>query len=314
MCVDAGVSSASTFALGASSDVSERRACRGGEPPVSLQVTHRASANGAGRLQDDLNRVREFTRAHVQKPDELPLGASVPSQAAGTLEVAGQTGAASGVGALTRRAGRGGTPVITGACPEVHGVGANRGGGLRAECLEGREAQPAAWLPFVLANGVGSPFASEHCSVLEEGRDVTRAPVPLFFSTREASAIRALGPLASTGRDAARAPVLLFFSANRRVGLRSGRLQSGESKRAACLSAVSANGACSPLASDRGSVLKKGRDVTRAPVPLFSSTREASAMRALGPLASTGRVAMRAPVLLSMSGMNWEARRASVTS
>ncbi len=255
------------------------------------------------------------SRAHTCRSPISSRSARVfPPKPRVLLRLRGATEAASGVGALTRRAGRGGTPVITGACPEVHGVGANRGGGLRAECLEGREAQPAAWLPFVLANGVGSPFASEHCSVLEEGRDVTRAPVPLFFSTREASAIRALGPLASTGRDAARAPVLLFFSANRRVGLRSGRLQSGESKRAACLSAVSANGAWSPLASDRGSVLKKGRDVTRAPVPLFSSTREASAIRALGPLASTGRVAMRAPVLLSMSGMNWEARRASVTS
>jgi hypothetical protein len=123
VCVDAGVSSASTFALGASSDVSERRACRGGGSPVSLQVTRRTSVNGVGRLHDDLNHAHEFTRAYVQKPDQLPLGGSVPSQAAGTLEVAGRNEVASGVGALTRRAGRGGTRSLPGLAPRYMALG-----------------------------------------------------------------------------------------------------------------------------------------------------------------------------------------------
>jgi hypothetical protein len=78
--------------------------------------------------------------------------ATISSQAARNLKVAGRFQAASGGDALARPAVRGGTPVSSSVTPAV-------------------------------ANGAKRPFASELCSVLKERRDVTRAPVLLSLST-----------------------------------------------------------------------------------------------------------------------------------
>jgi hypothetical protein len=74
--------------------------------------------------------------------------ATVSSQAGRNLEVAGRFPAASGLDAFAPPAVRGGTPV-------------------------------SGSLTLAVASGAERPLASELCSVLEERRDVTRAPVLL---------------------------------------------------------------------------------------------------------------------------------------
>ena len=73
---------------------------------------------------------------------------------------------------------------------------------------------------------------------------------------------------------------------------------------------VSANGAGSPFASDRRSILKEGRDAKRGPVQLFrTANREGGSRRSFAPSFTQGRVAMRAAVQPSITGMDPGGRR-----
>jgi hypothetical protein len=76
---------------------------------------------------------------------------------------------------------------------------------------------------------------------------------------------------------------------------------------------VLANGASSPFASDRRSVLKEGRGVSPAPVLLFLTANRAGGSRSeLCSVVYSGRVAMRAPVQPSTTGMDPGGRRPTV--
>jgi hypothetical protein len=99
----------------------------------------------------------------------------------------------------------------------------------------------------------------------------------------------------------------------------AGLWSTADANRTGCLEAVGrswsvlANGAWSPFASDRRSVLKEGRVAMRAPVLLFlTANRVAGSRRSSAPSFTRGRVARRAAVQPSITGMDPGGRRPTV--
>jgi hypothetical protein len=155
------------------------------------------AGRGSSRVRPPRSRGRLPWRSRLQLPGAAtasPAGAAPPStstrtlagdvdatvssQAARSLEGAGRSQSASRVAALARPAARGGTPVSSSVTPGVAN-GAERPFASEP-CSVAEEGQapeaPAVRLSDV-ANCPEGRFASELCSVREEGRDVARAPV-----------------------------------------------------------------------------------------------------------------------------------------